>query len=401
MPTPLNMPQVGQDIPAARIVEWTRREGEPVQPGDVVAVVESDKATFDVQADRSGFLLKILVNAGEEGAVFQPIAWIGEPGEQIPAGSPEHAPGRSALPDLSPNQEATLPAHPLSDQRRFASPSARRVAREQGVDLAGVEGTGPGGRIVKRDVLAACENVGLDPSGLAPWTSSDEVHVFTRTRRRIAERLTLSTRSIPHFHLFHEVDMTSAQAWRRGYNEINGSHLTVTDLVLHATARALTDFPLLNAHVGPDRLVARRAVNLGVATSTEDGLLVPVIADAAGKELSEISRLSKALANAARRGKVDPGIQGTFTVTSLGSFGIPAFLPIINPPECAILAVGAVQPRLVAFDGGVTTRQMMTLTLACDHRAVDGVYAAQFLTWLKELIETTWQAKSSANQPSQ
>jgi pyruvate dehydrogenase E2 component (dihydrolipoamide acetyltransferase) len=403
---PINMPQVGQDIPTARIVEWTKPEGDAVQKGEVLAVVESDKATFEVQAEQAGVLLKIVVPAGAEGEVFKPIAWLGQPGEQFPADSPGGVPSGASRP--APAQPTVTEAAfaPAASERQLASPAVRRVAREQGVDLNAVKGTGPGGRILKEDVVAAaatgecttpnCVAVQASKppteSGIAlADRANDEVIPFTRMRQRIAERLLLSKQTIPHFHLRQDVDMTEAQQWRQAFNPTNGSRVTVTDLILYATSRALAEFRRLNAHVDKDRLFVRQTIDVGVATAVEDGLLVPVIPDTDKKDLLEISRLSKQNAEAARRGVVDPSVQGTFTVSSLGQFGIPSFLPIINPPECAILAVGAILPRIVPIAGGIGVRQMMSLSLACDHRAVDGAYAARFLARLKELIETTWR----------
>jgi pyruvate dehydrogenase E2 component (dihydrolipoamide acetyltransferase) len=275
------------------------------------------------------------------------------------------------------------------------------VARELGVDLGAVKGSGPSGRILKEDVLAAAQSAAVPasaPAAMAP--GADEVIPFTRMRQRIADRLTLSKQTIPHFHLFQEVDMTAAQQWRQVFNQENGSHVTVTDLILHATSRALAEFHRLNAHVEKDRLLVRRSVNVGVATAVQDGLLVPVIPETDKKDLLTISRLSKQNAEAARRGVVDPTEPGSFTVSSLGQFGVPLFLPIINPPECALLAVGAIQPRVVPVPGGLGVRQMMSLCLACDHRAVDGEYAAQFLTRLKKLLETTWPSPAAEKPPT-
>lgn len=182
--------------------------------------------------------------------------------------------------------------------------------------------------------------------------------------------------------------MTETEQWRRTFNQAENSHVTVTDLIIFTAAKALAEFRRLNAHVESDRLLIRQAVNVGVATALDDGLLTPVITAADRKNLLEISLISKQNSEAARRGVADSNVASTFTISSLGQFGIPIFQPIINPPECALLAVGAVQPRVVPVPGGIGVRQMMWLNLACDHRAVDGAYAARFLTRLKELLET-------------
>ena len=387
--TSINMPQVGQDIPVARIIEWTKKEGETVRKDDVIALVESDKATFEVQANRAGVLLKIVVPAGGEGEVLKPIAWLGEPGEQVPADS---AGGETPSAVVTGEMEAVAiePAPQVSPSRRhFSSPSARRVARELGVDWSTAQGTGPGGRIQKKDVLTAAASLQRGAPANGPTITDDQVVPFTRMRQRIAERLVLSKQTIPHFHLCQEVDMTEAQQRRRTFNQAENSHVTVTDLIIYMAAKALGEFRRLNAHVQRDRLVIHQGVNVGVATALEDGLLTPVITAAERKSLLEISRISKQNAETARRSVVDSNAVSTFTISSLGQFDIPMFQPIINPPECALLAVGAIQSRVVPVPGGIGVRQMMWLNLACDHRAVDGAYAARFLTRLKELLETT------------
>ncbi|MFB3903682.1 MAG: dihydrolipoamide acetyltransferase family protein [Acidobacteriota bacterium] len=383
---PIIMPQVGQDIPEAVISRWLKKENERVEKGDVVLVVESDKASFEVEAECSGVLAKVLYQEGERVNVFEPVAYIGE-AEELPALQHELSECKEPAPrsvSTSPNLRSVPPSGDDIRQRRPASPSARRLARGQGVALSDIQGTGPGGRIIKRDVLSA--TVPADPA-VAHQELADEEIPFSRMRKVIADRLTLSKRTIPHFHLLMDVDVTDSLAWREDVNATQGSRITITDLVVHAVAQALQAFPRLNAHVEKGRLLVRRRINVGVAVSLEDGLLVPVIADANRLNLREIAELSRRNAEAARRGSVDPRQAGTFTVSSLGMYGVNRFLPIINPPECAILGVGCAQARVMPISGGIGVRQVMTLDLACDHRAVDGAYAAGFLKRIKALLE--------------
>lgn len=404
--TAINMPQVGQDITTARIVEWTKKEGDTVRKGEVIAVVESDKATFEVQADQAGVLLRIDLRAGEEGEVFKPIAWLGQPGEQV--GSIETKRDAGVQPETSaePTGGGAAALQATAADRRPCSPAARRLARELGVDLSTLTGSGPGGRIVQEDVLAALSArpgfaqartaaglsvTPLEPEGGAQAAAAEEVIPFSPMRERIAERLSLSKRTIPHFYLSQAVDMTAAQQWRQSWNDRQGNHLTVNDLVVYGVARALLEFPHLNAHVEGKRLRVKKRVNLGLATAVRDGVLVPVIPEADQKTLAELSTLSKQVVEAARRGVLDSRFQGTFTVSSLGQYGVPWFLPVINPPECGILGVGVIQSRVMATAEGIAVRQMLTLTLGCDHRAVDGAYAAGFLGLLKKLLESTWR----------
>ena len=356
--TPILMPQIGQDITVGTVVRWLKKEGDAVRRGEIIATVESEKASFDVEADEDGTLLKRVCAEGDEAAVLSPIGYLGASGGTDPGASGETAPGADEW-------------HPARG-RRFSSPSARRMAREHGVALDGITGSGPGGRIIKRDVLAA--------GSRGP---SDEVILFDRVRQRIAERLALASRTIPHFYLQDDIDMEEALAWRQAYNARHSCHVTVTDLVLWTASRTLKDFRRLNAHVAEDRLAVKARINIGFAVSTDAGLFVPVVPDADLLDPAALSAVARRLAEDVRAGRYAPGAPGTFTITSLGMHGVPRFLPIINPPECAILALGTVVPRPIATEGRVEIREIMSVTLACDHRAVDGAYAAAFLTGLK------------------
>ena len=293
---PILMPQIGQDIEAGTIVQWRKRQNDPVEKGEVILVVESEKAAFDVEAEASGVLLKILHDEGEQVAILQPVGYIGQPGERFEPQAAA-APGEPAETRRQEPQPAVAGPHPKGE-RLLASPAARRIAQEHGLDLASLRGSGPGGRITQDDVLAAVATVGTAAGG------QDTIVPFGKIRRRVAERLTASKRTIPHFYLFADVDMTAAQAWRRRFNAEHSAHLTVTDLVIKAAAVALRGFPRLNAHVEAQRLIVKKGIHVGVAVAVAEGLLVPVIADADKKPLPEISRLAKDSAEAARRGVI-------------------------------------------------------------------------------------------------
>jgi len=371
--TPVVMPQIGENLRTGHIVEWLKQENDPVEKGEVVLAVESEKAVFEVEAETSGVLAKILHQAGEEVEVFATLAYIGRPGEVFE--EQEEAPAEKVAAPAGP-----LAAPPLgagSRPRTFASPSARRLARELKVDLVRVQGSGPGGRIVKRDILAAA-------STAAP---GDRIVPFGRLRQRIAERMTLSKQTIPHFYLFADVDMTAALTWREQVKGGSGVRISITALIIRAAARALRQFERMNAHVEMDRLILKEGIHIGVATAVDDGLLVPVVAEADKKSVVEIDAICRENAAAAGRGAVKPHPEATFTITNLGMYDITRFLPIINPPECAMLAVGAVEERVVSMDRAIGVRQVMTLTLACDHRGVDGTYAARFLNRVKHFLE--------------
>ena len=379
---PIIMPVVGQDLETGKIVEWLKGENDPVEKGQVILLVESEKASFEIEAEEDGVLLKILHPEGTEVEVLKPVGYVGRAGERFDEtkaeAATEHRPPTGAVEaTATPEQRAAAPAERKEPP---VSPSARRIAKEMGVDLTKLKGSGPRGRIVRSDVLAA---------GTAGEQTGDEdvVLPFGRMRKRLAERLLASKHTIPHFHLFQDVDMTEADEWRRGFNTARGAHITITDLVVKAAAMALRGSPKLNAHVEAEKITLCGNVHVGVAVAVEDGLLVPVIPNADRLRLAEISERSSSNADAARRGALAPGPTGTFTVTSLGMHGVKRFVPIINPPECAILAVGSIAPAVVPVSGGIGVRDMMSLTLACDHRAVDGAAAATLLREVKTNLE--------------
>ena len=247
---------------------------------------------------------------------------------------------------------------------------------------------------MKKDVLAAASAAPAAMSApehaAAPATKAagDVVIPHTRMRQIIADRLSLSKQTIPHFYLFQDVDMEEALQWRELYNARNSCRVTVTDMVVWAVADTLRGFPRMNAHVDRDKLTTRARICIGVATATDEGLLVPVIPDTGTKDIRTLSSEIRARAEDARKGRLDLAVKGTFTVTSLGMFGTQRFLPIINPPEAAILGVGAAEPRPVAIGSLLGVHRVMTVTLSCDHRAVNGAEAAQFLKSLEQVIRT-------------
>lgn len=396
------MPQVGQDIPTATIVEWLKSEGDSIEKGEVIVIVESDKATFEVEAEADGTLTNILFEEGSEVEVFKPIAYIDGPGRSLPepdttASNGEHNKPSDETYLATAARTQTEPVATLTSLGRpRSSPAARRLAREQGIDLMMIRGTGISGRILFADVqdaVEARERTRQTPSHpVAPSDpevptipakslakKEDTIVPLTSMRKTIAARMTQSVQTIPHFYAYMDVDMTEAMAWRRIFNAAGGVKVTITDLVVKACAMALQEMPDFNAFIEPERIIRKQRINVGVATAIEGGLMVPVIPDADVKTLQEIAIVSRNNTEAARRGQMDLDHPATFTVTSLGMYGIRGFLPIINPPQCAILAVGAVEERVVPISGGIGVRSIMTLTLGADHRAVDGKGAADFL----------------------
>jgi len=402
MAKPLLMPQVGQDIETAVIVRWLVKEGDYLKEGDIYVEVESEKAAFEVEAEVSGTVLKLLYEEGEEVKVLEPIAYVGEPGEKLEDTVVTDT-------DFAQEQEKTEEEKAIvkeqvrpGEGKVLAAPAARRVAKEHGIDLSKIRGSGPKSRIVKDDVLAVITSGGSTAAaetqtqkvdhpvvpGMEDVLTEDKEIPFSKRRKRIAERLTQSKQTIPHFYLFLDVKMSAALAWRETFNRETGVKISINDIIVKTAASALTEYRSLNAHITDDKHILRKNINIGVAVSTEEGLLVPVIPEADLKDIQEISRLSKKTAKDARRGVLKARSMSTFTVSNLGMFAINSFLPIINPPECAILGVGSIVKKAVAsVDSGIEVCDMMTLTLACDHRAVDGAYASGFLNEIKRRLE--------------
>lgn len=399
---PVNMPVVGQDIPTGIIKEWLKEEGEAVSREEIIAIVESEKATFDVEAPAEGILLKKVRQEDEEVNVLTPIAYIGEKGEAFEIAKQGHEAPQEMEPasQAGSTPEAVSPVS-ATGTKLFISPLARKIAEEEGIEVESVAGTGPNGRIIKRNVLEAIEKKKASHSApkesvpvhvsqpdlrLPLWKGEKEIP-FDRMRRLIADKLTLSKQTVPHFYLFSEVEMDQAILVKEQLKAERNIHVTITDIVLHAVARAMSEFPRMSSHVFPDRYVLLRDVNIGLAVSSDDGLRVPVITHADKSDLAELSVRTKQLSANARNGKIDPGLKAGLTVSTLGMYGIPQFLPIINPPECAILAVGKSSPKVVTDGTAISIKKMMTITLACDHRLIDGAYAASFLGRAKEILQ--------------
>jgi pyruvate dehydrogenase E2 component (dihydrolipoamide acetyltransferase) len=404
---PVRMPQVGENLTTGVVLEWCKSEGDDVARGEVVAIVESEKAAFEVTAESAGLLLRIDCHAEQQAQVLEPIAWIGAPGEVVPEVSgPEAIRSASGASEIAPMAARPLAgsagrpraggvtAAALPSKGSFASPSARRLARQLLVDLTRVRGSGPSGRILRRDVLAAAL---ADCGGAAPGSAhpaaaiepviagGDRVVPHSRLRSAIAERMAISARSVPHFYLFADIDVTDAQALRATLGEPT---ISLTDFVIAAVTRSLRAHERLNAHVGTGSTVLKAGCHIGFAVAVDEGVLVPALTDADRLGLAELAVRRRQVTSAARSGVVTPGSTPTFTITSLASYGVERFLPLINPPECAILAVGRSSERVIARDGATVVREQMTLCLACDHRAVDGAGAAAFLqtltAWLEE-----------------
>ncbi len=409
MSVEVKLPRLGQGMESGTIVRWLKAEGDQVEKGEPLFEVDTDKATQEVEAEASGVLLTIAVSSGEV-PVGETVAVIGQPGEETALSRP--APEPAAAPATAP-QSARPPAEQgvsfrtvvngarekAGGGRVKASPLARRIARERGVELGALSGTGPEGRIVAEDVerveAALPASPTLQPPAPLPpapplaLPAEVESIPLTNIRRTIARRLTAAWQ-VPVFQLTVSVEMTHANALIERSRELNpDARVTITDLLARVCARALVRHPELNVQFSEEAVLRFPSANVGIAVAAPQGLVVPVIHEAERLSLTEIARRRDELVGKARESSLQQSELegGTFTISNLGMFGVEQFSAVLNPPQAAILAVGATVERPVAVEGEVVVRPILTVTLTVDHRAVDGAPAADFLRTVKTFLE--------------
>ena len=439
------MPKLSPTMEEGQLSRWLKKEGDKVSMGEPLAEIDTDKATMEMQALANGVLRKILIKEGESAPLGQMIAIIAEPDEDIsslvsqspvkaqPAPAPAEAPKQSAeVPQkrAQPPNEAATPApspQPAAAEgngsqgartesqapaaRLIVSPLAARMAAEAGIDLRSLHGSGPGGRIIKRDIEAAAGQ----PKGAPGAAATPAPQTFPRAvesrsfqqaaiaaaspyrdepvseiRRTIARRLVTSLGPVPHFFLTSEIEMDRAAEMRSGINSLDPElKISINDIVIKVAAAALIQHPAVNASFQEKAIRYYERADIGVAVAIEEGLITPVIRSADGKSLSEIAQEVRALAERARSRKLRPEeyTGASFSISNLGMFGIDEFTAVINPPEGAILAVGAMTPKPVVRDNEIVIRQIMRVTMSCDHRVIDGATGAKFLQTFKKILE--------------
>ena len=415
MPEEITMPRLSDTMEEGTVARWHKKEGEPVEAGDLLAEIETDKAIMEFEAPEGGVLLKIVVPEGQPVAVGAPIAYVGEKGEKPPRSAAPPQPPAEALKPAEPPASPAPPSPPraaaepppeeapeptdMPEGRVKASPLARRIAAERGIDLASVRGSGPGGRIVRADVQSAAPAgpaakpaTAAAPAGPPSPAPAGEITDLPLNRMRavIAKRLLESKTTIPHFYEEMTIDTGPLTALRTQLNaSLTDLKLSVNDFIVRAVALSLQRHPKVNASFAGTAIRYFGDFQVGVAVGIEYGLITPVVRNADGKTLRQISNEVKDLAARARERKLQPHEYqgGTFTVTNLGMFGIERFSAIINPPEAAILAVGATIEKPVVVEGRIEIGSRMAVVLSADHRVVDGVLAAEFLQTFRELME--------------
>ena len=395
--TEMVMPRLSDTMEEGTILRWLKQDGEQVRRGEELVEIETDKANMTYESDQEG-TLQIVAQEGDTLAVGQTIAHIGE-AEPNGAEPIESKPARAEPIEQKPVEHERVEHERVEHERIKASPVARRVARENDVDLGKLSGTGPGGRIVKADVEAATEVPSASPPPVEGAKGEATIQELSRTQRTIARRMAESKATIPDFTLSMDVDMEDCVALRtqlKGLAQPDAP--TYNDMVVKASALALREHPRANAGYRDGAFELHARVNVGVAVASEDALVVPTVFDADTKSLGEIARETRALAGRVREATITPPELGggTFTVSNLGMFGVSRFTAIINPPQAAILSVGALEPRAVVRGGGpddddggggIVARHTMTITLACDHRILYGADAARFLARIRKLLE--------------
>jgi pyruvate dehydrogenase E2 component (dihydrolipoamide acetyltransferase) len=394
----IRMPKMSDTMTEGVVVKWLVKEGDPIKSGDIIAEVETDKATMDFECYSKGTLLHIAAKEGQSVPVDGIVAVVGQPGEDFqrllsaPASAPEAetpVADTAAAPVQTP-APASAPVTTTTTTRILASPLAKKLAADKGIDLSAVKGSGENGRIVKQDVENYTGSSVAAPS-VAAFTgteSYDEVPV-SQMRKTIAARLSESKFSAPHFYLTIEINMDKAVLAREQMNQISDVKISMNDLVIKASAAALRKHPKINSSWLGSTIRYNHHINIGVAMAVEEGLLVPVVRFADQKNLSQISSEVKEYGARAKAKKLQPQdwAGNTFTISNLGMFGIEEFTAIINPPDACILAVGAVKETVGVVNGEIKPVKVMKVTLSCDHRVVDGASGAQFLQTLKQLLE--------------
>ncbi len=407
MPTVIEMPSLTSTMNKGKVVRWRKREGDWIKKGEALFEVETDKADVEVDSIASGFLRRILLQEGTEVPVSTPIAIISESLEEdiafmIPAAA---AAGTSAAAlqheGESPGVFKPARTQAKEEERIRISPLARRMAEAQGLDFMSIRGTGPEGRITKEDVeRTIAEKAQSTPLQQSAETMQEPERVremyqdigLTQMRRFIARKLQESKGTAPHFYVDVSADATALLQLKQDLQkktEKQGVNISYDGILVKIAAQALREFPMVNASFLGDRIRLHQSINIGVAVALDEGLVVPVVGDADQKSIAQISAEVETLAEKARNKKLLPreAEGGTFTITNMGMYGVEGFHAIINPPECAILAVGAIAQQPVVVDGQIAARSCVKLSLSIDHRAVDGALAARFLTRIKEFVE--------------
>lgn len=390
-PTPILLPQAGNSMEEGTILAWRVKPGDRVKAGDVLFDLETDKATLEVEAEVAGRLSLILVKEGQTAAVKTPVAYFGENDAEV----------AGLVGQVKPTSEGEKPqvmftpepavvkldeADLFAPSRQRVSPLARKAAAQKGVELTAITGSGPDGRVLLKDVLAAAESKPLNTVQAIKPIAGGERRPMTKMRKAIAKNLSISKQTLPHWYLKLTIEADALMSFYKKEKALYPC--SVNDVIVFAVSRALLEFQVFLDQVDGDDLVRRDSINIGLAVGLEAGLVVPVLKNADTLSLKGIAAETRRLIEAAKVGKVEGMGEGVFTISNLGMFGVEEFSAIINPPESGILAVGAAREEVIVKDGAMRPGRRMTLTLSADHRTIDGTTGAQFMARLKALLES-------------
>ncbi len=396
----IRLPQLGETMNEGTIVDCRVKVGNEVKKGDVIFEIETDKATLEMESPTAGFVKHILVEVGQTLPVGEPVMVLGDKDEEVPPGFIDSlkgvatAAGTSAaasaqVPAAEPAKTEAAPTKPAG--KVMASPRAKKLAEQLGVDLAKVTGTGPAGKITEQDVQNAADK---KPVKAAEPAAAGEVKLgqtipLNRLQRITAERMLKSKREIPCFYLTVRADVTELVTLRAKMNETSEVRISYNDFIIKAVAAGLEKYPVMTGQLAGDAIQLAESINVGLAISVPDGLVAPIIKDVNRKDVKQIARDSQALIERARNNKLAPTDLegGCITVSNLGAFGIESFIPIVVPGQCSILGIGKITDTCVPDDGNILVRKLMNMTLSVDHKVTNGAYAAQFLDSVRKLLE--------------
>ena len=397
MVTTITMPQMGYDMQEGTVVKWRKNEGDEVSRGDVIAEIETDKAVVEMEAYESGILKKVVVPEGRAVPVGTLIAVIADPGEEIPDLATlevqDPPPISAELASINPvSAPKSPPVETSSTIPIKASPIARRLAQERGIDLAKISGTGTGGRITESDIENYSKSDDSPDQAATETPSSSDNHIpLSRMRQAIASRTSQSKREAPHFYITNTINMGKAMDKRRELNETlpEESRISVNDLVVKACAQAIVKFPKFNSTFKGDHLELISDINIGIAIALEDGLIIASLPDCGNKTLTDIASAAKDLIERAHGGtlKSEEYTGSTFTISNMGMYDVDVFSAIIFPPQAAVLAIGSIKETPEVADGTITSAKIMKATVSIDHRVIDGADGAKFLQETKRLLE--------------
>jgi pyruvate dehydrogenase E2 component (dihydrolipoamide acetyltransferase) len=400
----VRLPQLGQTMEEGTIVNCLIKAGDEVKKGDVIFEIETDKATLEMESPADGFVKHILVEVDQTLAVGEPLLVLGDRDEEVPqslidslkGGAPAAPSEATPVEQVAATQPAAAPPQPAAPAGRvIASPRAKKLAGELGVDLAAVTGTGPAGKITEQDVKQVAASKSEKPPAPAPVAQTDvklgATVPMNRLQKITAERMLKSKREIPCFYLTVRADVTSLVDLRTKLNQTSDVKVSYNDFIIKAVATGLEKYPIMTGQLAGESIKLAEAINVGLAISVPDGLVAPILKEVNKKDVKQIARDSQALVERARSNKLAPTDLegGCITVSNLGAFGIDNFIPIVVPGQCSILGIGQITDTCVPDNGNIMVRKLMNMTLSVDHKVANGAYAAQFLDFVRKLLEDT------------